>query len=549
MINDIAVKTYTEYFKINSKFIYNLYEKDEAVINDNIISSSKNDLTDVKKRYVKLFEKNNNFKKFENYNILQIVKQKYPEVFSYIKDINYKNFNNQQDIFNKIENLFPNRKSLYSFTSDIDIIKNIKNLTDNNASENLDQIFTNLDQFNDNDGTFYNYFEQFKTTFNHNEFDVDEVKNQFIKNTLTSSNIDELKKMKSIKLNELENKNNSYINSGDFIGNAIPFCSFINTIDEDENYSIPFIGFYIEKFLVQQNENIKIASMFYTPFIDQKLYQNNSFYIEDGNIKYGSTYLYSISRVFCYIMPKKNNYLLNEAYFICDYPYITQKIECIDKDLPPPPDNLNINIVNEQIEISWDYPSNSKGDVKGMQILKRSTLDEPYTLISYEINDFSNDFYIQQEKIDSQSIKINKNNLPYSFIDKNFDRSKPQIYSLRSITAHGNLSNYSSQIAVMYDWINKKLIYELISEKNAPFDYPNIYVNNNTYMFDEIDTAIENTPVNNSFSKIKVYITPDCVLINDEQSLYSDKQYKFSMLKLNDKTINDISFNIKNFNL
>lgn len=546
MLNDIAIKTYTDDFKINAKFIYNYYDSQEAQIDDNKISSSVEDVNDVKKRYIKIFDANNSFKNLISQNTITFLKQNYTTIADFIESINYKNFNEKQDVFNKIENFFPHRRALYTTQSDIDLITlKLKLKVESNGINDINEI-TQIDQ---NDGTFIQNFIQTKMSFEKDEFDISDIKNQFMQNQILTETVSELKKMKSIKLNTLDLKSNNYINNGDFLGNCSPFCTFINTNDEQEDYTTCLVGYYIEKFLVSGDNNNKIASMFYTPFFEKSSYNKNSLYIEDGSVKYGSTYVYSISKVFCYILPKKNNYLFKEAYFICDYPYITKKINCVDNELPLPADNLNINLINDELEISWTYPTNSKGDVKGMQILKRFNLDEPYTVISYEINDYSNDYYIQKEKIDSNLIKINKKSLPYSYIDSSFDKSKPQIYTVRSISAHGSISNYAIQIAVMYDWINKKLIYELISEKNAPFDYPNIYVNNNSYMFDEIDTSIENTPVNNNFSKVNIYITPDCVFLDENKTLYENEKYKFTMMKLNDKTINDISFNIKNFNL
>ena len=90
-----------------------------------------------------------------------------------------------------------------------------------------------------------------------------------------------------------------------------------------------------------------------------------------------------------------------------------------------------------------------------------------------------------------------------------FDKNNVQIYTICSLDAHGYSSNYSTQIAVMYDFYDKKCITDLVSESGAPLHMPNIFIKRKTKFFDNDDYITTNLPFEEKVKKFTLYATPE----------------------------------------
>ena len=132
------------------------------------------------------------------------------------------------------------------------------------------------------------------------------------------------------------------------------------------------------------------------------------------------------------------------------------------------------------------------------------------------------------------------------------EKDKIVIYAICAIDAHGQVSNYSSQIAIKYNFFNKHLETDLVSTPGAPLFYPNIFIKRKTKFIDNDDKIVTITPIVENISKITLYATPDFAIINnDSVSLNNNytykEKYKFNIFKVeNSKNFID-DIDIENF--
>lgn len=334
---------------------------------------------------------------------------------------------------------------------------------------------------------------------------------------------------------------------GNLLGNFVTLASFpVDDIDSINTDSTK-LGLIITKYEKIQNEYIK-KSDFLAKGVNESSY---SFSLKDDNIIYGKTYLYRIQEVFLY--RKKNDAVL-DYYLFCGYPFFTEDILCEETKNPEPPIGLSAeyNIVNNEFRITWGAPTNDQNDAKGYQILKRESLEEPYTVISQIENHLEFETFESKENILDEVIEKKPGKQTNYYVDKTFKNNKVQIYAVRTIDAHGNLSLYSSQIAILYNKIENNLIVDLISKPKAPIDMPNLLIPRRTILFENESFSVTNLPISSDIEKVTLYVTPEFVNIsNNETSNNSDsvlgEKYKFTMTKINTLDKYESIFKIKNF--
>jgi len=136
-------------------------------------------------------------------------------------------------------------------------------------------------------------------------------------------------------------------------------------------------------------------------------------------------------------------------------------------------------------------PINSQRDIKQFQIFRRSSIDEPFELLSQRCFDYSTKRYTTGEIIDGNSKEMSQENASFvsydksqtlSYIDDDFiadieaSKTSKYVYTIVSIDAHGMISNYGAQFEVSYDFFKNKIIKKLVSNAGAPRQYPNMYL-------------------------------------------------------------------------
>jgi hypothetical protein len=273
--------------------------------------------------------------------------------------------------------------------------------------------------------------------------------------------------------------------------------------------------------------------------------------IKDSNVRYGQKYKYVLYPTFLVTLPKMNDYHLVKDYIMCDTPYIVN-IDCVEKVKPNSPDKLFFNYIlkENKMLINWTRPYNTQNDIKGYYIFKRHALEDPYEVIGVvNFSDDENIFQVENTNINSTLIKKYKNHT-LDFVDTLYNRNKITIYTIASYDAHGNISDYSEQISVIYDYTRKKLLKNIVSLSGAPLHLPNIHIPRNIKFFGYQESIEDVVPIAKNKSKITLYCTPDFVTIknNDEiENILLKENYIFNIFKLeNQKSFSDV-ISIKNF--
>ena len=521
--------------KVESNFIYNYYEKNETVIDDNIIKITES--SRYKKRFIRLTLNNHNEIDRFNYNRDNFL----PEVFnlSLINSIDKIGIR----IFNKIDQMITKRKFL---SIDLD------------EKEKSDSIrFYNKDKFTTSSNDIR--YTQRISYLNPEDFGINTDKitiNSFFPET---GFFNQDKVYNSIIYSNISKESDDLISESSSDGSIFSSLNVLSRkVNETNNMEIDFsqynairCGLLLEKYILDEDGNYKfLCGKFITKNSESdELYLNSSY--EDEAVRYGETYRYVASNVFLYMQNDVSDPLILNTYLLCDYPYITKEIECFESEEPPPPNNIRFSLKNNSLKISWDEPSDYQYDAKGYQILRRYSLDEPFTIIAQLEGHDKNDLYQPRETIPEEMIVKSPGEVKYNYLDSDYKRGKITIYSIRTIDAHGMFSNYSEQIAILYDPFEDKIIYDLVSNSGAERNKPNEKIMQNSKFFKYNDNMIDNLPVLKNIKNIKLYITPDHGFVKlgnrDISILKDDGDYKFTIFRVNDLKKYEKDFKIKNF--
>lgn len=517
-------------------FIYNRYKNDETVINDvGIVDRGAIDL--IKPRFVRI---NFNFDRLINpdYNRQSFSHKAYD--LSLIDNIDISILKK----FNKVSYFNNNRKTLTTELDANEVQKSYNFYKDDN--ENTGNV--NIRKLQSS------YKVSFKGDLN-------------IKNVLAQKDFPEKDLSNHLEVyDDLINTGNTSrqrffvnaISNGILFPGVVTLCQNINdneTLDDFSKKNALFCGILIEKYLKEGSSSYKyLGAKFYTSKpTDSQLSLSNKF--EDENVAYGKTYRYVTSRVYLYNWPDPDNHYVTNRFLLCDNPFITKDIECVETEAPPPPKEISFKVNKKNdLVINWKFPKDYQEDGRGVQVLRRFRIEDPFTVIAQIEGHSQNDLYERNENILEQNVIKTPNKLPYKYIDKEYQTGRVAIYALRLIDAHGLISDYSSQTAILYDPFEEKVIHDVISPEGAKRDKPNEKIRKKTLFFQNEVNVIDNLPFLQNVNKISLYLTPSYTKVigggevDQNLSVYENGgEYKFTMLKLNTLTKHDKSFTIQNF--
>lgn len=279
------------------------------------------------------------------------------------------------------------------------------------------------------------------------------------------------------------------------------------------NGTISTIGYVIEKYLIENDTFIKENTIFVN--------NPNTQSTIDVNVRYGATYLYAI-RAFLQleiaIKPQNSANYHKSVFYLVGNPTIT-RIKCEENVPPPPPTELNFvwDYRKKELYVNWQMPFNSQRDITQFQILRRSSIQEPFELLEQQCFDFSSVKNTTGEIIDGNNFEISKENSSYvnyqkyptfTFKDKEFLvdaenlKASKYIYTIASIDAHGLISNYGTQIEVTFDFFKNELVKKIVCDPGSPRPYPNLYLR--TDLFKDV---IQVSGL--SSQKLKIYFMPE----------------------------------------
>ena len=232
--------------------------------------------------------------------------------------------------------------------------------------------------------------------------------------------------------------------------------------------------------------------------------------IEDTSVIYGATYEYSVHTLaLCSSkdLSKRNRY---HNFLLLSKDAKKIVIECEERKPPPPPDDLNFRFLDSSVILNWSLPIEVDerlipvNDIKYVQIFKRTSLEEPFSLVRmYDFND-SLQVVPLEEFIPPERVKITTqadNTLEVDLPDK----GEYHIYGVACVDAHGNSSFLGPQFAIFLDALNQPKI-DHIAYPGSPKQYPNMTV---------LNDAFEDSIRVSGYSKLTFYHNPDfTVLLN-----------------------------------
>jgi len=291
--------------------------------------------------------------------------------------------------------------------------------------------------------------------------------------------------------------------------------------------SIP-VGFIIEKYEIIRTGNSwkKIA---HDPIIMENY---SSINLMDLNVRYGAVYVYNIKTV---CLTRIEAFRSNEfddvedqsifAVLLVESAGTPIKVNCVETIPPNPPQNLSFrwDYQEDNLMIYWDESLNPQRDVVRYQVLRRKSVNVPFTLIMEMDFDNSTSRVVPREVVPEELIR--KVSGPRkAFRDLSFTKNSDYIYTLASIDARGFTSNYSSQFRITFDSSRNKLHKELVSQSGAPKPYPNIYLNQDLFA---------DTMKDSDHSRIRIFFDPEYydVFSENKVTTYDQRAGKNQVIK------------------
>jgi hypothetical protein len=258
------------------------------------------------------------------------------------------------------------------------------------------------------------------------------------------------------------------------------------------------------------------------------LSRDSSSWIDTG-VKYGASYSYFVKAVYSVEIATYTELGENviATLLLSASPSSGYTVACFENTPPEPPEDFQIRWDYDAAApvITWNFPVDRARDVKYFQVFRRSSINDPFTLL-HEI-DF-NDANLRPVRADQPGAAfVNRSNFPFCvYHDREFNKSSSFIYTLACVDAHGFVSNYSEQIRIRFNKMKNVMETELVSVANAPRPYPNIFIRGSLTM-DAIKVSNRN--------EVKVYFDPEYLkIVNrsgvDMKLLTTSKSGQYSLV-------------------
>lgn len=300
-----------------------------------------------------------------------------------------------------------------------------------------------------------------------------------------------------------------------------------------ENYKINHIGYYVLK---EETTDDGIPIKF-KPII--KITDKENINIIDPNVRYGGFYTYIVRSIYEVIAPAydpADGGVYRYEKFLLASEGIPTVVNCIETTAPPPPAAIrgSIDFKYKVPRITWQFPVNPQRDIKRFQVFKRESQGLPFTLVAeYNFDDSIDPTSVTEIAQPKNLYKLKFPRLMYT--DYKYISNSAPIYAIASVDAHGLTSNLSTQISVKYNKMQNKPEVNLISREGAPKPYPNIYIESDTFL-DAINSS--------NMDRMTVFFDPDCFALNKkvEAMMYNsalghsvkvEHLYDLNMLSIN----------------
>jgi hypothetical protein len=341
--------------------------------------------------------------------------------------------------------------------------------------------------------------------------------------------------VKEIEQSAKRSSNSSIINSKEYeldIEDYVGYSEINPSTAYDPKFKV--LGYYIEKTEISSNGQ----EIVHEPIIFESA-KRDSFV--DLRVKYGSVYQYTIRSVAMFETKtfahdkERGNLSILLRYLVTSKPSPASRVKCIETIPPPPPADFNIRWHGKEraAMLEWNFPVNKQRDIKGFQIFKRNSINEPFELV--QVYDFDDSIIKEKDQGSEapESFLIETLTSPKSYyLDYAFNKDKKCIYAVCSTDARGLSSNYSTQFEVEFDRYKNILKKTLVSLSGAPKAYPNFFLQQDTF----VDTIRDS-----GHNRLRVVFNPEYLRVVDSS------QNDLELLKTKDNA--DYQINVINIDL
>ena len=291
----------------------------------------------------------------------------------------------------------------------------------------------------------------------------------------------------------------------------------------NQKYGIFNLGDYsmsietLEKTYVNTEAVVPIGLIFYKTRVegDERfpeapivLISKNKKNIVDKNIIYGATYEYSVHTIALVGAKDADRSSKYHNFLVLSKDSKKITIECEERNPPPPPNDVNFTFLDSSMIVQWQLPIETDeklipvNDIKYVQIFKRNSLNEPFSLVRmYDFND-SLQVVPLEEFIPPERIKFTVQTDTELEVDLP-DKGEYCIYSVACVDAHGNSSFLGPQFAVYLDSLSQPRI-DHIAYPGSPKQYPNMTV---------LNDAFEDSIRVSGYNKLKFYHNPSFTVL------------------------------------
>lgn len=288
-----------------------------------------------------------------------------------------------------------------------------------------------------------------------------------------------LKKAQQIQDSAVANSNANIFSPNDF---EFEVLSYVGIRPLDTNGYQPVaqsIGYIIEKREVKSDGTEQV----YPSIVVE---DPRTFVTYDGKVRYGSSYFYKIRAVFLVetrSTEEETNQNLLVSFLVGSRLSPEVEVQTIEMVPPPPPADFNLawDFGERAIRCTWNLPTNPQQDIKYIQLFRRRSIHEPFQLIKmWDFNDTNTIVPLAEYPLPELTVK--SKSFVGIYLDREFSKDSSYIYATAAVDAHGLTSNYSMQLQASFDKFANKLVKKLISVSGAPKQYPNAYLNADTFV-------------------------------------------------------------------
>lgn len=314
--------------------------------------------------------------------------------------------------------------------------------------------------------------------------------------------------------------------------------------------SMKLAGYLIEKTEQMPDETVMIRQTVFISNTDQLVHL-------DEKVRYGGKYIYKIRTVALFesevIKIHPSSPMLDEAIiakFLVASEGREVKIFCTENIPPKPPAAVRcrFNFKSKKTVLTWQFPLNKQRDIKRFQVFKRLSERSPFVLIAeYNFDNSLDPTGVKEIAQEKNLYNVDPKVPVLTHEDTTFNIDQKPIYALASVDAHGLTSNLSTQIQVEYAKYENRLYKKMFSREGAPKQYPNMYMNSDTFL-DNIKVSSKNRAVvyfDPEYYKVFKYgnLEPnsdelDMLHIAADPNLSTYKMHIINLDQQKDKTVN-----------